>query len=140
MLDFKDIIKKRTYNKDIKWEDNAITSLKDLEEYKKLLVKSNINILETLFSKEYSYNNRFKDEIEELLDNRENIANIDLIRLLKSERGFSFQVYKKNNEYNNDTYTKNSYQILKTENFIQNFFIEKMSFSDSIKYYEYKKQ
>lgn len=95
MLDFKDIIKKRTYNKDIKWEDNAITSLKDLEEYKKLLVKSNINILETLFSKEYSYNNEFKDEIEELLDNRENIANIDPIRLLKSERGFSFQVYKK---------------------------------------------
>lgn len=132
LLSFYQTIRKQTVSKKIQWNDESFTDLKDLGEFTSLIRKSNINTLEVLFAKKYSYNKKYEKLIEQLLQNRELIAKINPYRLLKSETGISYSIFKRNKGYKTSTYTKDSYHILRVENFLNNFFINGDSFENSL--------
>lgn len=136
LLDLKQLIHKKMYNKEIKWEDDSETSFKDLEEYKKLLVKSNINTLESLFAKEYSFNDKFEKDMKKLIEHREKIAKVDRYRLFLSERGFAYSRFKRFQE--RGEYDKGCYHILRVENLLENFLVKEMSFEESIRTFKNK--
>lgn len=79
--------------KNLKEEVNVSTGIleyKDLRDYGYLLSSSNINFVETLFSKQIILlDERFKSILEFLLENREQIARMNIPNLFNSSKGMA---------------------------------------------------
>lgn len=90
---FDDLYNNQYYNKKVKiyGDDYEIKDIRLLED---LLTKANINYLEILVSQHYYCDPKFKPYLDLIFDNKTNIANANIKRLLDSMVGMAFEKFK----------------------------------------------
>lgn len=76
-----------------KMENDEHVNIKDIREFIKLLMKSNINTLELLHTEYVIVNPKYQKFYDILIENRESIAHYDVNRLVSSTRGMAFSAY-----------------------------------------------
>lgn len=76
------------------------TSITDIRNYFSSLRKQNINFIETLFSPWIIVNKEYKNEFEQLFNNRELIARYDECKAVKTIGGISIDRYKAIQNFN----------------------------------------
>lgn len=109
-------------NKVVQYEE-GLCKVTDIRDFYKGLLKSNLNYIELLYSKEYYINENYKIDYEYLRENREIASSINVKNLLNCAIGMMNVNHKKKADWlsKNGNSHYSTYHILRMCNFIYSF-------------------
>lgn len=88
------ILNKKPVSHTIVLDNNEHIEVKDIRIMKEMFIKQNISYIELLYTKYFIINEKYKKYVKELLNIRDEIANINKNQFLRCIKGMSMEKYK----------------------------------------------